>query len=720
MKSSEPILALLVQVSLIIGLSRVMGMVFARLRQPQVIGEILAGIMLGPTLLGWVWPAASDWIFPPASLPPLGLLSQLGVIFFLFLIGLEFDPAVIRNKGRAAALISISSVAIPFAFGIALTYYLYSRVFTGLTENDFRASALFMGAAISVTAFPVLARILSERSLHRTRVGVLSLTAAAVNDVLAWCILALVVAVARYEGPAAALRTAGLATVYVLVMFFIVRPLLGRLQAAYERQGQLSYNIVAIIFLLLCASAWATERIGIHALFGAFLLGSIMPKQSSFVRHLSEKIEHFTVIFMLPIFFAYTGLLTDLRDVFSANMIGYTVLIVAVACAGKYIGAAGAAMLTGSDLREASAVGVLMNTRGLMELVILKMGLDLGVINDLVFSMMVIMALVTTAMTTPLLHAVYPRHLLVKREAELRRALPPGAPSVLIPVSLPRSGGPLLYVADLLTGHGKFPRSITALYLRRPSEREAYDSVIEVEQDPATLEALRPLMQEAQRLEVEVDAVSQVSREVPDDIAAIAEVRGANLILMGFHKPVIGTALLGGTVHKVLTRAAGKDVAILFDRGLREVRNILVPYLGSMHDRFAIELADRIARGTRAKVTVLHVVPPQSANSPETLQVKAELQKALAAAGRAEPVEFRIVESDQPVDVVLDESSRHDLVIIGVAEQWGLESQLFGWRSERIARDCPTPLLVVRRGQDAEAALPAPADSPAPPPATVL
>ncbi len=713
MHSSHPILMLLLQAGLIIALSRLMGLVFARLRQPQVIGEILAGIMLGPTLLGAVSPGAFATLFPAESLPALNILSQLGVIFFLFLVGLEFDPAALRSKGRSAVLISISSIAVPFLLGIGLTFFLYERIFHGVANSNFQASALFMGTAVSVTAFPVLARILSERSLHKTRVGTISLTAAAVNDVIAWCALAFVVAVARYEGPGDAARTAGLAVLYVLFMLFVVKPLLGRLQAIYERQERLNGNVVAVIFLLLCASAWASEWIGIHALFGAFLLGAIMPKHMRFIRHLTDKFEDFTIVFLLPLFFAYTGLQADLRDVFRADTIGYTALVVTIACCGKIFGAAGAARLTGSDWRESSAVGVLMNTRGLMELVILKIGLDLGVINDTVFAMMVIMALVTTAMTVPLLHWVYPRRLLIQREAEARKVLAPGAPAILIPVSLPRSGPPLVFMADLLSGGAAAGRHrrITALYLRRPIAQEAYDSARDAEIDPADHPALQPLMQEAHRLGMEVEARSQVSREVPSDIATIAEASASNLILMGFHKPVLGTTLLGGTVHRVLTRAAETDVAILFDRGLRQVKSVLVPYMGSRHDRFALELARRIARTSNAAVTVLHIAAPHRADEPEP-DLQQAVERLFHPLRHNSQVTFRTVESDQPIDLVLDEARRHDLVIIGVANEWGLASQLFGWRSERIARDCPTSLLIVRKAEKPTAvSSPAPAPS---------
>src|SRR4051794_38111646 len=404
------ILALLLQVLLILALSRVMGVIFRFFRQPQVMGEMIAGIMLGPSLFGWLAPNLWAYVFRPDTIAGSGIatdptnylniLSQIGVIFFLFLVGLELDPKLLKNRGHQAVVVSHVSIIAPFLLGAALTLVLYKHLFNAAPHMTFTSVALFMGAAMSITAFPVLARILTERNLHKTRVGAIAITCAAVDDVTAWCMLAFVVAVARADpqkGLTPALWTAGLSAAYVLLMFFVIRPFLARLQAVYDWQGRLSQNVFALIVLLTLASAYATERIGIHALFGAFLMGTVMPKGTGFVRTVSGKMEDYIVVFLLPIFFAYTGLRTQIGLLNNGELWGYTLLIIAVACAGKWGGSTLAGRAVGLGWREAGTIGILMNTRGLMELVILIVGRDLGVITPAVFAMMVLMALVTTA-----------------------------------------------------------------------------------------------------------------------------------------------------------------------------------------------------------------------------------------------------------------------------------------------------------------------------------
>ncbi len=697
------ILLLLVQVALILGLSRFIGLIFQRLNQPQVVGEMLAGIMLGPSLFGWLAPAASAAIFPPAAVAYLNVLSQVGVIFFLFLVGLELDPRLIRNRGHAAVVISHVSIVAPFLLGTALALLLYSRLFNNAPHMQFQSVALFMGASMSITAFPVLARILTERNLHKTKVGAVTITCAAVDDVTAWCMLAVVIGVARAKGVSSGLYTAGWATAYVLVMFFVVRPFLRRLQQVHERQQRLSQTMVGVILLMVLVSAYITEVIGIHALFGAFLLGAIMPKGNAFVRTLTEKLEDFTVVFLLPIFFAYTGLQTRIGVLDRPEMWMYCGLIILVACAGKFGGSTLAARACGLPWREAGAIGILMNTRGLMELVILNVGRELGVITDAIFAMMVIMALVTTALTTPILHLVYPRRLMEQDQV----AETGGGYKVLIPVAMPASGPPLVMLADALTG-GDEERQIIALYLKRPVDRDAYRVDLELDQPAEKTAALQPLLEEAVKHQVAVTSVVFTSRDVPSDIARTARLRHVDLILMGFHNPVYTQSILGGTVHRVLT-GSDSDVAIFVDRSVGHTsaaapRNILVPYLGSKHDRLALEMAGRISRHSKVPVTVLHVVAPGRTDSANTTNAQSETNRVFNDPTQPMPVSLKTVEGDSPVDVVIEQAKEFELVVIGVAEEWGLESQLLGFRAERVAREVACSLLIVRkRGQFAAA-----------------
>jgi Kef-type K+ transport system membrane component KefB/nucleotide-binding universal stress UspA family protein len=728
MRLDEVIPILLVQIALVLGLSRLVGALFARFRQPQVMGEMVAGIMLGPSLLGlasayllsrgWLSFDLSTALFPPGSVRYLGVLSQIGVILFLFLVGLELDPKLLRNRGHAALVISHVSIIAPFLLGAGLTLFLYPRLFNDNEQMRFTPVALFMGAAMSITAFPVLARILTERNLARTKVGAIAITCAAIDDVTAWCMLAFVVGVARAEGLHSAIVTASLAAIYVLVMFFGIKPFVARLRLLYEREGRVSQAVVAIVLLLTLASAWTTEKIGIHALFGAFLMGAIMPKDGGFVRGLSEKLEDFTVVFLLPIFFAYTGLKTQIGLLNSPEMWGLTLLIVAVACLGKFGGSALAARACGLSWRESGAIGVLMNTRGLMELVILNIGRELGVITPAVFAMMVIMALVTTFMTTPLLQLVLPRRLFAGRAGPA--AAPRRGFTVLIPVAQPRSGAPLLQLASTLTDPGG-ERSIYALHLRRPADRDAYHPLAE-ERRAETEEPLRPLLAHAERHHIPVEAISFSTSDVAHGVAEVARDRQASLVLIGYHKPVFGRTMLGGTVHRVL-EGVETDVAVFVDRGFSGARRILVPYLGGEHDRLALQLAARAARGAQGAVTVLHVTQPGRANGKDS-GIRTAVERVIGAAGEP-PVtfEFRAVEDPSPVDAVLRESVGYDLIVIGVAEEWGLESHLFGLRPERVAEQSPASMLIVRkhdqarempRASDVSPAPPAPSDQAAP------
>jgi Kef-type K+ transport system membrane component KefB len=687
MQGHNVILILLLELALILSVSRIVGWLFRYFRQPQVMGEMVAGIMLGPSVFGLLAPQASQALFPADAVQYLSVLSQIGVIFFLFLVGLELDPKLLRNRGHTAVVVSHVSIISPFLLGAALTLYLYPRVFNDAPKMTFTSAALFMGAAMSITAFPVLARILTERNIHKTNVGAIAITCAAVDDVTAWCMLAFVVGIARADGIVPGIRTALLSVAYILIMLTLVRPFLRRIQAIYERQGGLSQGVVALVFLLTLLSAYTTELIGIHALFGAFVMGAIMPKGTRFVRSLSEKLEDYTVILLLPIFFAYTGLRTQIGLLNDSSLWIDTALIIAVACLGKFGGSTLAGRLCGLGWAEASTIGILMNTRGLMELVILNIGLQEGVITPAVFAMMVIMALVTTAMTTPVLHWLFPTRL--PGEAPERAAA--RGFRVLIPVSLPESGPALARLAAMLAGNAIDAARIFALHLRRPAEHEAYRAGLNDPEESVT--PLTPLLSEANKLNLAVEPITFATTDVSEDIAAVARARAVDLVLMGFHKPVFTQAILGGVVHRVLSECEA-DVAILVDRGLERAKRILVPYMGSPHDRLALELASRMAGSMQAQVTVLHIIDP-AGNRPK-LGAKGAVERVFQDPSQPAPVTFRVVEDPSPVDLVLRESPQFDLLVIGMEEEWGLESRLIGMRRERLAQEHPGSLLIVR------------------------
>jgi Kef-type K+ transport system membrane component KefB len=397
---------LFLQIGVILATARFVGWIFRKIHQPQVMGEMLAGILLGPSLLGWVAPGFSALLFPEESLGFLNSLSQIGLVLFMFLVGLELNPQTLRGRGHSALLTSHVSILGPFTLGAALALYLYPR----LSDDSvpFTNFALFLGAAMSITAFPVLARILSERKMLGTPLGVIAIACAAVDDVTGWCILAGVVLLAR-AGEAGIpfwLTLAGV-VVYIAVMLFGVRRWLKNLETRFEKRGRVSQDALAAILLVLLASSWITEMLGIHALFGAFLVGAIMPKKPGFVEALDQKLNDAAVVLLLPLFFAFTGLRTSIGLVSGTQMWFYCALVIAVAIIGKFGGSTLSARLTGMPWREAGALGILMNTRGLMELVLLNIGLDIGVISPALFAMLVLMALVTTFMTAPFFEWVY-------------------------------------------------------------------------------------------------------------------------------------------------------------------------------------------------------------------------------------------------------------------------------------------------------------------------
>jgi Kef-type K+ transport system membrane component KefB len=401
---------LLIQLAVILAATQFVGWLLSRLHQPRVVGEMVAGIVLGPSLLGWLLPNVSAMVFPVESLGNLNALSQIGLILFMFLIGVEFDARLLGGRGHAAVITSHASIIVPFVLGAILAVATYPVL--SPPTVPMLSFVLFTGLAMSITAFPVLARILTERGLLRTPVGTMAIACAAVDDVTAWCILAVIVVLVRTSEQATSLVVTLVGSaVYLGVMLIVVRRGLRRLETYYQRQGKITQGMLAIILLLMLASAWTTEMLGIHALFGAFLMGALMPKAEKFQHELFGKLEAVTVTLLLPLFFAFTGLRTSIGFLFGGQMWIYALVIIAVAIIGKIGGSTLTSKQFGMSWREAGALGIMMNTRGLIELVFLNIGLDLGVISPTFFSMMVLMALVTTFMTSPLLAWIYPTRL---------------------------------------------------------------------------------------------------------------------------------------------------------------------------------------------------------------------------------------------------------------------------------------------------------------------
>ena len=402
----HPLALLLTQIIIIMIATRFFGLVATKILLPIVVGEIAAGILLGPSFLGSLFPNFSAELFPAASLGNLSMISQIGLIFFMFVIGMELDWESLKNQTKASVVISHSSIVFPFFLGVTTALFLYDSL--APKNTSFIPFALFMGIAMSITAFPVLARIVKERKISNTSYGAMALTCAAADDATAWYILAVIIAIASSTSFVASAMSLGLIIGYMLTMIYVLKPFLSWLGNKYKDEQKLDMGLVSVILTILLISSLATEAIGIHALFGAFIAGAIMPsnKESNLRELLSPKLEYVSILVLLPLFFALTGLRTQIGLMETSYHWMICVLIIVVAVVGKLFGAAISSKFMGFSWKDSFKIGALMNTRGLMELIVLNIGFELGIIGAELFAIFVIMALVTTAMTGPLLYLI--------------------------------------------------------------------------------------------------------------------------------------------------------------------------------------------------------------------------------------------------------------------------------------------------------------------------
>jgi Kef-type K+ transport system membrane component KefB/nucleotide-binding universal stress UspA family protein len=683
---------LLLATVVIITLARVVGALFRRIGQPQVMGEIVAGILLGPSLFGEVAPGLQHRLFSADVLPFIDVLSQIGLVFFMFLIGLELDVRLIKGRGHAAAAVSHASIILPFLSGVGVALAIFTRL--GSAEGDFVPFALFLGASMSITAFPVLARILTERGLNKTRLGAVTITCAAIDDVTAWCLLAIVVAVAAADGLGGAFVTIGLAVLFIAGMLVLVRPAVARLATYQEENGGLSPTMLAVVFVGLLLSAVATDRIGIHAIFGAFLFGAIMPQQSEFIGELTNKLEDFAVIFLLPLFFAYSGLRTEIGQLGTDTTLWlYCAAIVGVAILGKWGGSTVAARMVGLSWRESLGLGILMNCRGLTELVILNIGLDLGVIPPALFAMLVIMALVTTFMTTPILGAIYPRHEQERMIAEESEATEDGVFRVLVHVPSLANAFELVHTAMSLARNQDEPVEVILLRTIRPTDSAVRSGLGQESRGERASSALRPLSEFVQGAGFTAVPLVVATRSVGETIVRVTAERQPDLVLMSLRKPVFGGRLLGGSLGQVL-REAPADVAVLVDpagRGtaLGKGSQVLVPYGHGFHEATGLDLARRLARSSGATV---HLLGGGDDASHDLATIAAEGFEREGVWTTSDVVNGDVVGE------ILRASRRSDLVVLAVSETWADHDQgSLGRLRDVVAGASATPLLVVRR-----------------------
>ncbi|MCE3294876.1 MAG: transporter, family [Crocinitomicaceae bacterium] len=622
----HPLALIIAQIVTIILVARLFGWLFNKIGQPSVIGEIIAGIVLGPSLFGMYFPEASKMLFPVQSLENLKILSQIGLIFFMFIVGMEIDTKILKNKAHQAVVISHASIVIPFALGIVLAYFIYQ----GYAPHgiSFLAFSLFMGIAMSITAFPVLARIVQERGLHKTKLGTLVITCAAADDITAWCILAMVIAIVKAGTFVSSLYTMALAITYVILMIKLLRPFLKRIGDLNEGKNVLSKGIVAIFLLALLISSYATEVIGIHALFGAFMLGAIMPENIRFRSIFVEKIEDFSVVLLLPLYFVFTGLRTQIGLLDNWDAWKLAALVITVAVTGKFVGSALAARFVGQSWKDSLMIGALMNTRGLMELVVLNIGYDLGVLTPEVFAIMVIMALVTTFMTGPLLDLInYIFRSKTEEQHEETKAI--SKFKVLLSFGTPESARALYRLANSLTRKLNGNASLTAMHLASTNDTHHYN-IEEYEQ-----QSFVPVLEEAELMQQAVSTEFKVSNDIDTDITDTANKGDYDLLLIGLGESIYEGTFLGKILgftnkfinpEKLINTVTGKEklfenqifdertlmilsntqiaTGILIDKGIEKFDRVFIPVFNS-GDAFLIDYAQKLIYNAEAQVVVL-------------------------------------------------------------------------------------------------------------------
>lgn len=619
----HPLAILLLQIVTIVIVARIFGWIFNKIGQPTVIGEIIAGIALGPSLFGAYFPEASALLFPIESLDNLQFFSQIGLILFMFVIGMELDLKVLKSKAHDAVVISHASIIIPFALGMIMAYFIYASY--APEGVAFLSFALFMGIAVSITAFPVLARIVQERGIHKTKFGTIALTAAAADDITAWCILAIVIAVVKAGSFGSALYVVALACLYVVFMIKFVRPFLAKVGEINKYKTTLSKPVVAIFLLVLILSSYLTEIIGIHALFGAFMAGAIMPDNQRFRHIFVEKVEDVALVLFLPLFFVYTGLRTEIGLLNNIELWKITGLIILVAVIGKFLGSAVAAKYVGQSWKESLTIGALMNTRGLMELVALNIGYELGVLTPEVFAMMVIMALATTFMTGPSIDLI---NKIFKNKTIDEEIINSNKYNILFSFGNPERGKKMLYIADSLSRTQQDNYTITALHLGPSDEVFSYEDIYEQEQ-------FLPIMDESKKLHRKVNTLFKLSVDVDSDIVEVANKGNYDLLLIGLGESIYDGTMLG-RILGYTTRLINPDIivdkftgrekffnnlpfddrtrhvisnikipmGVFVDKGLEKLDKIFIPF-ADKEDLFLLEYVHKFINNNDSQVIIM-------------------------------------------------------------------------------------------------------------------
>ncbi|CQB85815.1 K(+)/H(+) antiporter [Chlamydia trachomatis] len=510
---------LLLQVIVILVFARFVAWIFTKMGQPSVIGEILAGIILGPSVVGWLWPEGFHFLFPEESLHNISLLSQFGLILFMFVIGMELNLEEIRKQLRPSFVIAHSGIIIPFVLGALLALLLYESY--GGKEATVLTFSLFVGISLSVTAFPVLARIIQEQGKMQSHLGILSMASAANGDITAWCLLAVIMAIAQAGSALSALFTVLFAGLYMAIMLGVIRPFFGMIGATYQTKEVAGKGVIALVFTTLLISAYVTEILGLHALFGAFIAGVVMPDNLKFRHMLTEKIEDVSLSIFLPLFFVASGLSTEIGLLNSPMHWWITGLITLVAILGKIGGTYSACRVVGENRQDSLYMGILMNTRGLMELVILSMGLELGIISPVIYAMLVIMTLVTTFMTTPVINLT--NKLWARRTSKVERQ----HFHILFSFARSKMGLTMLRIVESLFAQTEEKVELVGLHLTVGSDTSKSDAELYRAQNFA------PIQSHADASGYAVEEYYEVTDDPLHSIAKATRVKGTDLLLVG-------------------------------------------------------------------------------------------------------------------------------------------------------------------------------------------
>jgi Kef-type K+ transport system membrane component KefB len=697
---------LMLAIAAVILAARVMGLALGKIGQPQVMGEVLAGILLGPTLLGAIAPEVKDYLFPGDIVPLITGAADIGLAFYLFLVGLELDPKLVRERLGQAALISNTSVAFPMALGFLAAIPIYTIL---APDADYLPFALFIGVSMSVTAFPVLARILIERRMLKHPVGALSMAGAAIDDVTAWGLLALATAVAGTGSGIDALVIMGWAGVFTAAMLTIGRRFLGRLATAYDEVGRIPALWLGVIFVGVLLSAFVAQQIGIAAIFGAFVMGLIMPRKAGLTEDVTHRIEDFVTFVLLPLFFVVTGLRTEIGSIDRPELWLITLGLIGVAVAGKWLGAMAAARYGGFGWRESAAVGALMNTRGLTELIVLNIGLELGLISTTLFTMLVVMALVTTFMAGPALRLLDPHgRLSAPPEEALRNALREVAPtdslvdarhSIIVAPQDPRNMDALVSIAEPLAS-SQPPRDLILASLIVP-QRTATGLASEDREIRRATEELQRRREVLLGRNVTARAIAFTTPDAGEDLVRLARDERIDILLLDGRRPLLGDGIPKGEVGRVLSDADA-DVAVLVERQRGPVEidadhPVYVPFGGAEHDWAALELGAWIAHARRAPLRLMGASfdVQQGTRDSSPLLANASLVIQQLTGIVPEPVLVN------PGPDVIRKAADAGLLVVGLSDRWRDEG-LGELRSE-IVKSAPAPVLLVRRGTRAGA-----------------